>query len=166
MLNLKILAVSTAVAATMLAVPLFSQEIVVSPQGERAFVEQVSTDLNTQLRRIRSDLRGQPSGIVKVRFRANADGTPRNIVTYEGSGNRRLDRHARRAVSKLDSLAPLPVSAGYDPVIQANIIVAKTRQQVDSLAQELADSEAKRLASGDAKERAVLALNMAPRPSS
>lgn len=166
MLNFKILAIFTAVAASMLAVPLLSQEIVVSRQSEQAFVEQVSSDLDTQLRRMRIDPRWEPAGIVKVRFHANADGTPRGITTYESSGNRRLDRAARRAVSKLDSLAPLPASAGYDPAIQANIIVARTRSQMESLGEKLAESEATRLASGDAEERAVLALNMSPRPSS
>lgn len=166
MLNFKALLISAAVAASLLAVPLSSQEIVVSRQSEQAFVEQVSSDLDTQLRRMRIDPLWEPAGIVKVRFHANADGTPRGITTYESSGNRRLDRAARRAISKLDSLAPLPASAGYDPVIQANIIFARTRSQMESLSEKLAESEATRLASGDAEERAVLALNMSPRPSS
>lgn len=161
-----ILILSTAAAATMLAVPLSSQEIIVSAQSEETFVEEVTKDLDTQLRRMRLDPRWTPSGIVKVRFHAEADGTPRDLVTYQSSGSRRLDREVMRAVSKLDSLAPLPASAGYDPIIQANVIVADSKSEFENLNKDLAESEARRLASGDAGERAVLALNMTPRPSS
>lgn len=166
MLNLKILAISTAAAASMLAVPLSSQEIVVSPQTQQAFVAQVSSDLDNKLRKMRIDHRWEPAGIVKVRFRANDDGTPKDISTYESSGDYRLDRTVRRAISRLENLAPLPASAGYDPMIQANIIVASSRRQMESLSEKLAQSEATRLASGDVEERAVLAINLSPRPSS
>lgn len=167
MLNLKILAIATAAAASVLAVPLSSQEIVVSSQGEQTFVEQVSSDLGTEIRKIRfTNFHWQPSGIVKVRFRANPDGTPRDITTYESSGDRRLDRRVQKAVSRLTSLAPLPASAGDNPIVQANVIFAHTESEMETLSEKLVESEAKRLASGDELERAVLALNVSPRPGS
>lgn len=157
---------ATAAAATMLAVPLSSQEIVVSARSDQAFVEDVSKDLDSQLRRMRIDHRWTPSGIVKVRFQAGPDGRPVAMETYESSGSKRLDRRVQNAVGRIDSLLPLPASAGPDPIIQANVIVASGRRSRESLERELAESEARRLASNDPEERAVLALNMAPSPSS
>ncbi|WP_157799429.1 energy transducer TonB [Qipengyuania seohaensis] len=157
---------ATAAAATMLAVPLSSQEIVVSARSDQAFVQEVSKDLDTELRRMRIDHRWTPSGIVKVRFQAGADGRPAAMETYESSGSKRLDRRVQDAVGRIDSLLPLPASAGPDPIIQANVIVAAGRTSRESLERKLAESEARRLASKDPEERAVLALNMAPSPSS
>ena len=157
---------ATAAAASMLAVPLSSQEIVVSARSSQAFVEDVSSDLNSQLRRMRFDTNWNPTGIVKVRFHAGEDGSPTQIVTYESSGRSRLDREVKRAVSRIDSLDPLPAAFGPDPVIQANVIVANSPKQREKLERKLEASEAARMASGDPAERAVLALTMTPRPRS
>ncbi|MCA0909946.1 energy transducer TonB [Qipengyuania gaetbuli] len=161
---------ATAAAASMLAVPLSSkdadQDIIVSPRSDQSFVEEVSSDLDTQLRRMRFDPRWEPAGIVKIRFRAGEDGTPVDITTYESSGSKRLDREVGKAVERLDSLTPLPSSAGDDPIIQANVIVAYSKGHMERLSRKLAESEAARLASADPAERAVLALSFAPRPSS
>ena len=157
---------ATAAAASMLAVPLSSQEIVVSARSDQAYVEEVSSDLDTQLRKMRYDPRWNPSGITKVRFHVGEDGEPIDIMTYESSGSRRLDRAVTRAVGGLDTLLPLPASVGPDPVIQANVIVANTREQLKTYQRRLAASEAKRIASEDPAERAVIALSVVPGPSS
>lgn len=154
--------VAASAAATLFAVPLASQtssqDIVVSPRSSAAFAQEVGSDLNGQLARMRLDPRWDEGGIVKLRFRAGKDGTPTDIATYQSSGNRSLDRKSRKAVERLTSLAPLPSGARQSTVIQANIIVAYSDSQMKELSRKLARSEAARLASNDPAERAVLAL--------
>lgn len=158
--------VAASAAATLFAVPLASQtssqDIVVSPRSSAAFVQEVGSDLNAQLARMRLDARREETGIVKLRFRASADGTPTDIATYQSSGNRSLDRKSRKAVERLTSLAPLPENMRRGAVIQANIIVAHSDSQMKDLSRKLAKSEAARLASSDPAEKAVLALGVMP----
>lgn len=163
--KLAIFAIPAAIAASALAVPLASQEIVVSPRSEQTFVTEVSKDLDKQLNYIRFDPRSGNSGLTKVRFRADSDGKATSIKTYKGSGNTEIDRVARKAVSRLTSLSPMPYGSGRQQVIQANIIVASSDRDLDRLSRRLAREEAARMAQGP-EEQQVLALTLVPRPVS
>ncbi|WP_324828617.1 TonB family protein [Qipengyuania zhejiangensis] len=163
--KLTILALSAAATASIIAVPLASQEIVVSPRGTTTFVQEVSNDLNQQLERIPMGPRFDSHGIVKIRFRSSEDGRPVDISTYQSSGRNQLDAAARRAVRGLTSLAPLPRGANGANVIQANIIVAQSERQMENYTRRLAREEAARIASSP-EERAVLALTLGADPVS
>lgn len=163
--KLTIFAISAAVTATVMAVPLASQEIVVSPRSDTTFVADVSQDLNAQLSRIRFDPREEANGIAKVRFQVGEDGRAANIEMYQRSGHTQVDRAAQRAVRGLSSLSPLPFGSEDGQVIQANIIVASSQPQMDRLTRKLVREETARIASSP-RERAVLALTLAPRPVS
>ena len=163
--KLAIFTIPAALAVTAIAVPLASQEIVVSPRSDTTFVTEVSRDLDEQLNRIRLAPHWDASGISKVRFQAGPDGKAVHVKTYEGSGNGALDRVARKAVSRLTSLNPMPYGSEQGQVIQANIIVASTHSQLERLSRRLAREEAARIARSP-DERKVLALTLAPRPVS
>ncbi|WP_369026239.1 TonB family protein [Qipengyuania sp. RANM35] len=163
--KIAVFAISLAVTGSVLAVPIASQEIVVSPRSDTTFVEEVSQDLEARLAATRIDPRWDAKGIVQVRFQAGGDGRPTNIAMYRSSGNSQLDRAARRAVSGLTSLDPMPVGSSDDQVIQANILVASSDAQMARLTRKLARDEAARIARSP-RERAVLALTLAPRPVS
>jgi len=164
--KLTIFAISAAVTATVLAVPLASQEIVVSPRSDATFVADVSQDLNEQLRHVRFfDPRADATGIAKVRFQAGEDGRATNVELYQGSGRSQVDRVAEQAVRRLSSLSPMPFGSEEGQIIQANIIVASSQPQLDRLTRRLAREETARIASSP-RERAVLALTLAPRPVS
>lgn len=158
------------VAATMLVVPLASQsstpDIVVSPRSTADFARAVGSDLDRQLSKLNVDYRWDQGGLVKLRFHAGADGSPTGILTYMSSGSRALDRKVTRAVARISSLDPLPLGVSEGTVIQANIIVAHSNQQMRELSAKLQQSEAERLASIDPRERAVLAISTMPRPRS
>lgn len=163
--KLAIFAIPTALAVSVLAVPLASQEIVVSPRSGPTFVAEVSKDLDRQLDRVRINPLRNATGISKVRFQAGPDGKAANVKTYKGSGSTELDRVARKAVTQLTSLSPMPYGSERGQVIQANIIVASSEHQLDRLTRQLAREEAARIARGP-EERKVLALTLAPRPVS
>ncbi len=159
------LAISIAVTASILATPLASQEIIVSPRSHAVFVSNVQDDLNNQLNRLQFFSPWANSGATSVRFTAGADGRPDNIVTYRKSGSTRIDRAGRRAVARLTTLAPLPLGVAEGQVIQANIIFANSDTHAERLQRKVARDEARRIASSP-RERAVLALNAGPRPAS
>lgn len=163
--KLAILAISAAVTASVLAVPLASQDIVVVPQSHANFVAQVSKDLDRQLARIHFDPREDATGIAKVRFQASPDGRATQVEIYQRSGSGQLDSAARRAVRGLTNLTPLPYGSEDGQVIQANIVVAGSRQEMQRLTSRLSREEAARIARSP-QERAVLALTLAPRPVS
>jgi hypothetical protein len=153
------------VTASVIAVPLASQEIVVSPRSDAAFVKEVSQALDAQLDRVRFSPRSSSTGIAKVRFVADEYGRPAKISLYERSGSSDLDRAAKRAVSGLTNLSPLEYGAHDDRVIQANIVVASSEAQMERLMRKLQRDEAARIASARS-ERAVLAMTVAPRKAS
>lgn len=145
------------------AVPTHAQEIVVS--AESVAIEAVSRDLDRSLLRassLRRDAMGE--GIAMVRFERGADGLPTNVEIYHGSGNMRVDRLARTAVSRLGRGSPLPAIGGPGQVYQANIIVAFDDEQFDTLSARLASLESKRLSDPD--ERAVFAFVAGTRKAS
>ncbi|MFA6031510.1 MAG: TonB family protein [Myxococcota bacterium] len=163
--KLAITALSAAATALVLAVPVASQEIVVSLRSNSSYVAEVSKDLDARLAGLYFDPHWDVHGIAKVRFQVGPDGRAINVVTYEGSGNGRLDAAARHVVHRLTSLAPMPVGIGSAQVIQANIIVADSQWQMARLTRKLARDEAARIASSP-RERAVLALASVPRVAS
>lgn len=157
-----ILALSIAMSASVLAAPLASQEIVVSP--EPAYVEAVETDLNNQLKKVRFGSYNLQYGVTSIRFQAGADGRPVNVRTYRSSGSNWVDNAGRRAVKRLTSLEPLSY-ASQGQLIQANIIFASSQSHLNRLNRQLARDEARRMASSPS-ERNVLALNSARRSAS
>ena len=158
-----ILALSIAMSASVLAAPLASQEIVVSP--EPAYVEAVETDLNNQLKKVRFGSYNLQYGVTSIRFQAGADGRPVNVRTYRSSGSNWVDNAGRRAVKRLTSLEPLSYGASQGQLIQANIIFASSQSHLDRLNRQLARDEARRMASSPS-ERNVLALNSVRRSAS
>lgn len=140
---------ASAAAVAMLAQPVFSQSIVVTPDVSRQeFVERVSRDLDRQLlavSRYRNAPRGEAVSI--VRFTRDNDGHPADVTIFRASGKRGFDRIAMRAVSRLHSLDRLPEGVGRNQLYQANIIFAETGWKADELRQELAAEEAARIAS-------------------
>ena len=163
------LTIATALSATLLAQPVLSQNIVVTPgTSQEQFVEDVSRDLNRQLKRAswgRQDASGE--GIAIVRFTRSSQGEADNVSIYRGSGRRNLDRVAMRAVSRLNSLGRVPAGVGSDQVYQANIVFADDFYTGEKLRAELAEMEAARMASTDPAERMVFAFgSAAARPTS
>jgi hypothetical protein len=154
-----------AMAVTIATPPLAAQNIVVSSSPYETFVTEVSRDLDMQVERIRPAPGWEPSGIAQVRFRTGSDGRAHVISTYRKSGDGRLDHEAIRAVERLTSLASVPEQVKPGRMVQVNIIVASTRSQFDRLSKRLARDEAERIASSP-REKAVLALTMAPHPRS
>ncbi|WP_435199413.1 energy transducer TonB family protein [Qipengyuania sp. 902] len=163
--KLSIFAMSVAVTASLLATPLASQEIVVSPTSPSEFADNVQKDLDRHLRQIRVSPQSAPSGAASVRFTAGVDGRPENVTIYRKSGSSQVDRASRRAVSRLTSLSPLPRGSANGQVIQANIIFANNEKQAERLSRQLAREESRRLASSPA-ERSVLALTVGGPPVS
>ncbi len=162
------LALATAASAAVLAQPLLSQNIVVTPSvTHHEFVEKVSRDLDRQLSTV-ARLENAPNGegISIVRFTRASDGDVENVKLYRASGKRGFDRVAMRAVSRLRSLDSVPAGVGRDQVYQANIIFAENVRDAGDLNRQLAAEEAARIASSPA-ERRILALgSAAPRPTS
>lgn len=80
------------------------------------------------------------SGIVAVRFQCSPDGRPAGIVLHRKSGDRGLDREAMRAVSRIESLHPLPPGVKPNQTFEADILFATAwseyQHQVDQLNRE------------------------------
>ena len=145
-----ILTLATACSALLLAEPLSSQSIVVTPEVSReAFVERVSQDLDRQLERASRLNEPHGNGIAIVRFTRDAEGDADDVQIYRKSGKFGLDRIAVRAVNRLDSLDRVPAGTPRSQVYQANIIFARSKQDLTRLAGQLAAEEAARLARGE-----------------
>ncbi len=141
------LTLATACAAAMLAQPVLSQSIVVSPEvSEQQFVESVSKDLNTKLRQASRWNEPVGEGITIVRFTRASDGEPDNVRLYRRSGKHNLDRTAMRAVRRLDSLDAVPRGVGRDQIYQANIIFANDGYGFAKLQEQLDAEETARMA--------------------
>lgn len=168
MYKLFALALATAASATMLAQPVFSQNIVVTPDVQhQEFVEKVSRDLDRQLR-VAARLENAPNGegISIVRFSRASDGVADNVKLYRASGKRGFDRIAMKAVSRLRSLDRAPDGVGQNQVYQANIIFAEDGRGADELRQQLAAEEAARIASGPSEGTVLAFGSAATRPTS
>ncbi|MBX7539438.1 energy transducer TonB [Qipengyuania sphaerica] len=162
------LTIATALSATVLAGPVFSQNIVVTPAtSHEAFVTKVSDDLNRQLnRRGGIDRNVNGDGIAIVRFERDASGDPANVRMMRKSGRTSLDRIALKSVRRLSSLDVVPSGVTAEQTYQANIIFATSHASKDDLERQLAREEAARIASSPA-ERHVFAFGSAPsRPTS
>ena len=145
-----ILTLATACSALLLAEPLSSQSIVVTPEVSReAFVERVSQDLDKQLERAARLNEPHGNGIAIVRFTRDAEGGADDVRIYRASGKFGIDRIAMRAVNRLDSLDRVPAGTPRNQVYQANIIFARSKQELARLAGQLAAEEAARLAQGE-----------------
>lgn len=162
------LSLAAATTAALLAQPVLSQNIVVTPSiSHTQFVEKVSEDLDKQLGRA-SRYPSLPfgEGITIVRFTRDGSGDADNVQVYRRSGINNLDRIATRAVRNLRSLDSVPAGVGPQQVYQANIIFASDEEELAELRATLNREEASRMARGGA-ERSVLAFGSAStRPSS
>lgn len=120
--------------------------IVSSARPIDQFVEEVSRDLDRQLKR-----HGAPyphfaeTGLTQVFFECGADGKPTNIRVGRKSGLF-AGSTARRAVAKLRSLHPLPQGVSHDQTFLANVIIASDRDQLEELTEELQQLERERIA--------------------
>ena len=129
------------------------------------FVEDVAYDINRELNR--PQLRpaySEGSGVSQVLFECGPDGKPVNLKMYHKAGSPAVDRAARRAVSKIRSLHPLPQGVGQDQLYLANIIIAENQSQYDDLAKELNQREARRIAAAKG-DRKIFAFNLGASPS-
>ncbi len=162
------LALATTVSAALLAEPVFSQNIIVTPEvTHQEFVEKVTKDLDRQLDR--TDIFGfQPSGegISIVRFTRSNNGGASDVKLYRKSGKRGFDRIAMQAVSRLRSLDALPAGVGPDQIYQANIIFAEDVWGIADLEQKLAGEEAARRASASSERKVFAFGSAASRPTS
>lgn len=162
------LALATSVSAALLAEPVFSQNIIVTPEvTHQEFVEKVTRDLDRQLER--TDVFGfRPSGegISIVRFSRATDGGVSNVKLYRESGKRAFDRISMKAVSRLRSLDTLPAGVGPDQVYQANIIFAEDAWGIEELEQQLTSEEAARRASAPSERKVFAFGSAASRPTS
>lgn len=152
------LAFAAAVTAAVLAVPVYSQDIVVTSSADVArFVKDVSSNLDRELAR-ETRLQTNRNGYAIVRFRADKDGRPQNVTLYRSSGEGDVNRAAQRVVGRLKSLHPLPSGIRDDQLMQANIIIARTPGQYRRLVKDVRRHDKARLAS-PAGEHHVLAFS-------
>ena len=154
-----------AFAGALFAAPLASQDITVKPgaSSTESFVAEVSQELDLELEKISLPVHYFRGGLAQVRFQIDAQGQAENVTLYHRSGDHAVDRAALRAVARLDSIGALPAGYPDDQVIQANIILARSDSQMESLKRQLARREEARIAettrSGGTP---VLALTISP----
>jgi TonB family protein len=67
-----------------------------------------------------------PTGIVAVKFGCSESGAPSSVQLYKTSGNRRLDRAAMRAVSKIATLHPLPARLRHEQQYIVRVLFANS----------------------------------------
>ncbi|WP_271079389.1 energy transducer TonB family protein [Aurantiacibacter sp. MUD61] len=152
-----------ALVAGGLSVPLHAQDqaqdtIIVQPaSSEAVFAGRLTQELDQQLARVRFPLRVEDTGIVRVRFVTDDDGTPGEAYIYESSGSRFLDRAAVQAVSRMDSVGPAPWGSEDGQQVQANIIFANSEYELGRLTRRLEAEESERT-----YEPHILALNVVP----
>lgn len=138
--------------------------VVSSGRSIKTFVEDVSRDLNRELSRV--DIvapRQQESGVAQVLFECGPDGKPINVRLYNKSGYW-TGLEARRVVSKIRSLHPLPQGLTHDQLFLANIIIAESPHEFRKLSEKMNRLEKQRLASSSG-ERKVFAFNLSISPS-
>lgn len=98
------------------------------------------------------------TGIVQLRFSRGVDGSPRDIEVYRSAASSAVKSSARRAVSRLRDLPPLPAAHAATNEVIVNILLANDEAHMRHLSRKLAGWEAERLARSTA-ERRVLAFN-------
>ena len=164
------IALASAVSSALLVHPLSAQDdnIVVTPGlSQAAFVDRISNDLNRQL--VQADKFNEPikDGIVIVRFTRSEEGEAQDIHLYRKSGRTGLDRLARKAVARLETLDALPSGVERDQLYQANIIFASTEAGARRLKGKLAEEEAVRMAANNDRAMVIAIGNRATsRPAS
>jgi periplasmic protein TonB len=72
-----------------------------------------------------------PDGLVAVRFKCSEDGTASAIEIAQNSSSSNLNAAARRAVSRLRHMHPLPAGIGENQVYEAVISVASDSYEFD-----------------------------------
>lgn len=151
-----------AVVGTAMGAPLHAQErdpggseIVV--QSRTAYAHRLGQELDNELFRVRYP-RGH-SGVVRVYFTTNGQGTAEDIRVIESSGARLVDRAALRAVENMDGLGQSPRGPnGHQPVL-ATIVFARGESEARRLTRGLDDSLDDLLASGEL-DPTVLAVTL------
>ncbi len=149
------------------AIPLSAKQerIVVSASPVDTWQGAIGRNLDRNLARINfEDPRRPTDGIVQVRFECDEDGKPANVTVFRKSGNPRMDRGVVQAVSRLDSLHPLPEGISHGQLFQANVIVAGSEERFERLSRKLKQEEAERLAASSPAEGKVLAFNLISSP--
>lgn len=157
-MNTKLLALlcATAVAGAVLAGPVSSEEIVVSPttQIERA-VKTVSGDLD---RKLRTSSLGERNGYAMVRFEIAPDGSPANLRLFHSSGDSAINRGSMRAVKRLNTLDDLAAAVPAGSTIQANIVSAHSDRAFRKMSGKMKAFEEARIAAGRSDSK-VFALS-------
>ena len=130
------------------------------------FVEDVATDINRELNRKSYRMRAiQGTGVAQVLFESSPYGEPINLKMYRHARDEGVNRLARRAVSRIRSLHPLPQGVDQDQLYLANIIIANDAREYDQLSRDLNQREAQRIASAKG-DRKVFAFNLSASPYS
>ena len=123
------------------------------------FGADVSRHLDRQLDRIdNSSPWQQESGVAQVLFECGPDGKPINVRMYKKAGFW-TDLKARKVVSKIRSLHPLPQGVTQDQLFLANIIIANSPQEFQELSEKLNVLEKQRIASSKG-DRKIFAFNL------
>ena len=134
------------------------QDAPIVVQSQAAMAEwqaEVNADLSRNMMRVGRTPNHTPRGVVQVAFTLDADGSPTDFVTYSSSGDRRTDRAARLALSRLDNLDAAPVSNVGNARFIANMIFANSPADHKTLTAQLDKREKARLARGDAMSEAI-----------
>jgi periplasmic protein TonB len=163
----KLLFVALATSLAVSPTGIHAQEdgiVVSSGRSVDDFVNDVSRDLDRELNRIDiSSPRHLENGVAQVLFECGPDGKPINVRLYKKSGFW-TGLKARRVVSKIRSLHPLPQGVSHDQLYLANIIIADSPREFEELSEELEQLEKQRIAS--AKDgRKIFAFNLSKSPS-
>lgn len=84
-------------------------------------------------------------GLVEVSFVAGEDGRPTSVAVTQTSGSAQLDAAAKRAISRIATLQPLPNGVGQGQVYKAQMIFATQHgfQQPAELQQRIAELQQK-----------------------
>ena len=153
-------AISAFFVGSLMVVPALSQDIIVEPKRTTVdtFVENVSNDLDDQLRNVRMNSMSLYGGVAQVRFHVDEDGNPTDVWFYKKARDRQVNRIAVNAINRLEGIDLASIGYPEDTVIQANVVIATTRGQGDRLLKKLERDEQARLAAAQPNGRVVLAL--------
>ncbi len=145
---------------SLMVVPALSQNIIVEPKRTTVdtFVEEVSHDLDDELRRARVDPISLYGGVAQLRFNVDDEGNPTNVQLYKKVGDRQVNRVAIHAINRLEGINLASIGYPEDTVIQANVVISTSRDQTAQLLKKLQREEQARLAAAQPEDRIVLAL--------
>ncbi|MBO6608950.1 hypothetical protein [Altererythrobacter sp.] len=152
--------IAVTLAGAIVAGPVFAQDIIVEPKRTTidSFVEEVSHDLDDELRRARFDPISLYGGVAQVRFNVDEDGNPTDVRLYKRARDRQVNRVAMRAINRLEGINLASIGYPEDTVIQANVVISTSRDQAAQLLKKLERDEQARLAAAQPNDRVVLAL--------